>query len=168
MGATRFCATHVVRAPVERVLAFYRAPDVLRRLTPPSVAVHVVSAEPLGENSVLEFDLGLPLVPRKVVAVRWRARHSGFESAHDAHGALVRHAFTDVMEAGPLAAWRHRHEFSRAELGGTRVRDVIDYAHHAGPRSWPARLAFNNASLSLLFAWRALVSRVLLGGRASA
>lgn len=158
----RFAATHSVGAPLERVLAFYRSADALRRLTPPPVAVHVISSEPLGEGSVAEFDIGLPLIPRSLAAVRWRARHSDFSTDAGKDGRLARHAFADRMELGPLKSWRHMHEFTHTESGGTRIADVVDFEHYTGPRSWPARMAFNRGSLACLFAWRALVSRAIL------
>lgn len=160
----RFSAAFTVRAPLERVLKLYQSPEALRQLTPPLVAVHVIAADPLGEGSGLEFDLALPLVPRSVAAIRWRARHSDFESEFGADKRLIRHAFADSMEVGPLAAWRHVHTFSRTEGDDTHVADTIDYEHHDGVQSWPARAAFNNNALSCLFAWRALATRFLLRG----
>jgi len=195
----RFATAHTLSAPLEKVLAFYSSPVALQRLTPPPVAVRAVRCEPLGERSLAEFDLCVPFTS---IGVRWLARHSGFTSEKGMDGTLVKYAFVDKMELGPLASWRHLHEFSRTKCGGTRVADSIDYSHLPGVRGFPTRVScpcypqatppcpnehthntlippspyfnepthntppnkvlFNYASLSVLFGWRALISRVLL------
>jgi ligand-binding SRPBCC domain-containing protein len=165
----KYAFVHTLEAPLERVLRFYARPDVLQLLTPPLVHVSVVRSDPLAEGSIAEFALR-PLLAPSALALRWRARHVDFASRR-VGDALVEHRFTDVMDLGPLAAWRHTHEFSRIDesdkswerfgetKGGTRVRDVIELQHAPGSQGWLTRAAFNPVSLALLFTWRAYATR---------
>jgi ligand-binding SRPBCC domain-containing protein len=154
----RFVRTHTLEAPLEKVRAFYQSSDVLARLTPPLVVVDTLRCEPLGPGSIAEFELRLPFAPR-ATALRWRARHGDFATELDEHGSIAKWRFADVMEHGPLASWHHVHEFSRLDAATTRVCDQVSFQHADGARGWATRAAFNPASLSALFAWRAAATR---------
>lgn len=66
--------------------------------------------------------------------VTWRARHFGVYwrmtsriAAYDPPGYFV-----DEQIAGPFARWRHAHYFEPDGTGGTRMRDVVDFAAPLG------------------------------------
>ena len=72
----------------------------------------------------------IPGSPR--AEVPWRARHTQLDPGR---------SFTDVMESGPLASWRHHHSFSD-EGPGCQMRDTVEY-------SLPAPLANRCAARAL-------------------
>mmetsp|Transcript_21915 Transcript_21915/g.68180 ORF Transcript_21915/g.68180 Transcript_21915/m.68180 type:complete len:173 (-) Transcript_21915:196-714(-) len=167
-GIITFERAHVIRAPIERVLALYRSQDVLAKLTPPALRVHVVRGDTLGPDSVLEFTLSPPFCSSTLSLIRWRAVHSGFATRRDEYGNTLIHEFRDTMEVGPLASWTHVHSFHSRTLshgaGGkaTRVVDTIHLSHREGPMGLATRLVFSHSSLHMLFAYRALMSAWLL------
>jgi ligand-binding SRPBCC domain-containing protein len=121
--------------PVPRVFAFFSDPENLPLLMPaetqtrldrvqlvkPPVRAEGISPDPklAGAGTIL-FTSFLP-IPWLPLRQKWIARIVEFEWNHH---------FADVQQTGPFKSWHHRHEFladTRDGVGGTLVRDVIDY-----------------------------------------
>jgi ligand-binding SRPBCC domain-containing protein len=126
--------------PVPHVFAFFSNPENLPRimpaatetridklhLVPPSSStgsLHFLKAAGVGTIITTSFRL-FPLLSLRA---KWVARITEFE--------WNRH-FADVQQRGPFKRWHHRHEFvtdNRDGIGGTLVRDVIEYEVGLGP-----------------------------------
>ena len=75
------------------------------------------------------------------------------------------HHFADVQQKGPFKRWHHRHEFlpeARKGLGGTLVRDKIEYEVGFGPLDVIANLLFVERKMLHIFAGRQQVLSQLL------
>ena len=90
----------------------------IKLVSPPDVATaHSKELAGVGSEIVTSFRL-FPFLP---FHVKWTARITEFEWNHH---------FADVQIKGPFQRFYHRHELIseiRDEVGGTVVRDVIDY-----------------------------------------
>jgi ligand-binding SRPBCC domain-containing protein len=120
--------------PVERVFALFSNPENLPRIMPaasatllialklvppPETPAGVSSEKAAGVGSIISTSFRVfPLLPLRR---RWVARITEFE---------WNRYFADVQDEGPFKSWHHRHEFASAAregVGGTLVRDVIEY-----------------------------------------
>ena len=113
----RFSA--VVRAPRDRVFAFFAEPSNLMRLTPPWIRVRWAGTPPAGMHegqrvAYWVFLRGLPLP--------WRGHIRAWDPPR---------MFADVQDLGPYRSWDHEHRFEVAP-DGTRVVDVVRYAVWGG------------------------------------
>jgi ligand-binding SRPBCC domain-containing protein len=133
-----------VDAPVERVASFHFDPGALKELTPPLAGMRPLEAEPLAEGSVVRFTLGFG--PARIP---WTARHED----------VGPRGFTDVQIEGPLASWRHRHEFRPLGPDRTLVRESIAYCHRPGWRGALSRILFAPTALRALFLYRRFRTR---------
>ncbi|HEX3589866.1 MAG TPA: TIGR01777 family oxidoreductase [Pseudonocardiaceae bacterium] len=101
----------VLAAPLAEVFAWHGRPGALIRLTPPWQPVGVIAeADTLRDGKAV---LGLPF------GLRWIAQHGDFEPPD---------RFADELTSLPVY-WRHRHEFTEADLAGdpaTRLTDRVD------------------------------------------
>jgi ligand-binding SRPBCC domain-containing protein len=143
--APSFSACFVVNAPLAAVAAFHEGPDALARLQPPLSGTRFLRADPLGEGSITEFEMG-----RGFLAIRWRARHEAVQPGI---------GFTDVAEHSPMRGWRHRHEYRALGENRTEVRDRIWFEHPRGPHGLLTRLLFARPLLTALFRYRAFATR---------
>ncbi len=103
-----------IAAPPGEVFAFHESPRAIERLIPPWEHVELIestgSIRP-GARAVLRMRIG-------PFALDWVAEHTEYEQ-----GRL----FADRQVRGPFAYWYHRHIFLDDGLGGTILRDEIDY-----------------------------------------
>jgi ligand-binding SRPBCC domain-containing protein len=134
-----------VEAPLEAVAAFHRDTRVLKKLTPPPIFVQLHQVEPLGEGSRSRFTMWFGPFP-----VHWTAVHTRVDRLH---------GFTDTQEKGPMAAWRHVHQFEAISPHRTRVRDHVEFTYRPGPAGWISRLLFHPIAMKFLFAYRAWATR---------
>ncbi|MGP5164523.1 TIGR01777 family oxidoreductase [Arthrobacter rhombi] len=156
--------------PREEAFAWFSRPGALVRLLAPfSGSVHAEPSDGLNVGSTAVIGIGAPgqlglgLGPAVgAVAgplhlpgwakpeIPWHARHVGLVPGH---------SFTDVMESGPLASWRHEHVFEEDD-GGTLMRDSVAYDLPLTTSSGPlGRLSGwgkerFNAELNRLFGYR--------------
>jgi ligand-binding SRPBCC domain-containing protein len=102
-----------VGRPRPDVFALFADPSTLSRLTPPSMAVRLLTpARTMTAGTVLDYRmrwLGLP--------VSWRAYIREFDEPY---------RFMDVQVRGPFARWEHRHRFLE-EDAGTVIEDRVVY-----------------------------------------
>jgi ligand-binding SRPBCC domain-containing protein len=119
----RFVKESRIGAPPSAVFAFHESPGALERLMPPWEKVELEegggSIKP-GSRVVLKTWLGpLPL--------RWVAEHTEYEPGR---------MFADRQVSGPFASWSHRHLFLDDGVGGTILRDEVEYQP---PLGWLGR-----------------------------
>jgi len=143
-----FDYTFTVWAPLANVAKFHDDTRALKRLTPPPIFVQIHKVEPLAEGSISDFTLWFGPMP-----VHWVAVHSNVEPQR---------GFTDTQQQGLLKHWAHTHTFTAEGEALTRVREHIEYEHHAGWRGLLSRLLFPKPGLYLLFTYRKLVTRRLV------
>ena len=110
----KFVKESRINAPPALVFAFHESEGALARLTPPWEKVEVVeggkSIRP-GSRVVLRTKLG-------PIALRWVAEHTEYDPPH---------LFADRQVSGPFASWYHRHHMIDDGVGGTILRDEVDY-----------------------------------------
>jgi ligand-binding SRPBCC domain-containing protein len=123
-----------IRLPAARVFEFFSDPKNLPRLMPVSSQTRLEKLDlipapipPSGNSAEKAAGVGsmittsFLLFPPLPFRARWIARITEFEWNHH---------FADLQEKGPFKSWHHRHEFlgeSRSGVGGTLIRDNVDY-----------------------------------------
>jgi ligand-binding SRPBCC domain-containing protein len=129
--------------------------DDLRLVPPPSSPDSASFPRAAGVGTVIVTSFRMfPFLPMRA---QWVARITEFE--------WNRH-FADVQDKGPFKRWDHRHEFlaeSRNGVGGTRVRDVIEYEVGFGALGSVANVLFIERQMRGTFAERQRVLPRLLG-----
>lgn len=115
-----------VNAPLEEVWEFHSKIDGLTKLTPRWMNLRIQNVSHsngsdsriLTEGSTVSMSLKpLGVLPR----VSWTSRIVHREESPNMA------MFEDEMVRGPFRKWLHTHEFYK-ENGGTRIRDVVEYA----------------------------------------
>src|SRR5688500_4907941 len=99
-----------------------------------SVELHTRSTSATQERAVAGRTTGLLHAGDQVT---WLARHLGVWQELTSRITVFDrpHYFRDSMVRGAFKRFDHDHFFT-AEGGGTRVRDVFDYAAPLGPLGW--------------------------------
>lgn len=115
-------------------------PGALERLLPPWENVRVVARE----GGIDDGGLVHVKLRRGLFKVDWKMRHTAFEP-----GRL----FRDEQESGPLARWRHTHEFEPAD-GGALLRDRIEWEPPLGASAPPVAKSVVHHELRRNFAFR--------------
>jgi ligand-binding SRPBCC domain-containing protein len=128
-----------VKAPLEKVTAFYSDTRALKILTPPPVIVQLKRVETLAEDSTAEFVMWMGPVP-----VYWIAKHSEVNPME---------GFTDTQIKGPFSHWQHKHSFHSIDEHTTEVKDVIEARFSRHPY-WAVICRLMWVSLPTLFAYR--------------
>jgi ligand-binding SRPBCC domain-containing protein len=139
-----FETTFTVNAPLESVAAFHADTSALKILNPPLFFVQFHRIDPMAEGSIAEFTLWMGPLP-----IRWRAVHSGVGPG----------GFTDTMENGPMASWRHTHRYAAVDEETTRIYEHIEYEYPAGWRGLLSRILFSRLGLTALFTYRKWATR---------
>jgi len=142
-----FDYSFTVPASLQAVRDFHRDTSALKRLTPPPTIVQLISIEPLAEGSVSRFVLWVGPLP-----LRWTAVHRD----------VTEHGFTDVLAAGPAAAWAHTHRFTPLSSNLTRIDEHIEFEHKSGLWGLVTRLLFSWPNLYFMFTYRKLATRWFL------
>lgn len=140
-----------VSAPVDEVFAFYDDPVNLGRLMPPPVRFQLVRVDPTPPQpgSIFEFRYGLGPIQRT-----WTVHLID---------RVENERFVDETLSGPMARFQHSHTFT-AGRRGTWIEDRVDF--HVGPNG-PAGVALDflaGLAMRLIFVWRGMRQRQLLGG----
>lgn len=118
---SRFTHSTALPHPRSDVFAWHGRPGAFTRLTPAALAA--VVGEPTNGLEV-GSTARLRLQPAELLGlagVGWAARHTEYRPGI---------GFTDVMDRGPMASWRHRHTFSDAvqdHRPGCLIDDEVSY-----------------------------------------
>jgi len=139
-----FETSFTVKAPLEAVAAFHADTSALKILNPPLIIVQLHRVDPMAEGSISEFTLWMGPLP-----IRWRAVHSNV----DLNG------FTDTLENGPMASWRHSHRFEAIDKDTTQINEHIEYEYPSGWRGLASRILFGRLGLTALFTFRKWATR---------
>ncbi|MCA0438574.1 MAG: TIGR01777 family oxidoreductase [Actinobacteria bacterium] len=120
-------ATTALDHPPQTVFEWHTRPGAFQRLTPPGfgrVESEASAGLAVGSRATLRVAVpGMRLPGLPPASVRWVARHDSFDPPR---------SFSDVMESGPMASWRHHRTFeprpSGAEpAGGTELVERVSY-----------------------------------------
>jgi len=136
----RFVKESRIAVPPAVVFAFHEAPGALERLTPPWERVRVVE----GGNSLLSGSRVVLRMKLGPIPIRWEAEHTEYEPG----------LFADRQVHGPFAKWYHRHLFLDDGVGGTRLRDEVDYELPLGRLGRWLGGAFIEQKLGRMFDYR--------------
>lgn len=151
--------------PLEGVFAFFANPVNLPPLMPawqdarieeaalksavaaqpsPSGVQYRSTAAGTGTTMILSFRA----IPKLPIRLNWYARITEFEwNDH----------FCDEQDRGPFAYWRHCHRVSSAlrdGVGGTLIRDELEYAFPGGPLGDVANALGGRAQIRSIFKYR--------------
>jgi ligand-binding SRPBCC domain-containing protein len=128
--------------------------DQLQIVPPPESLDSLTFPHAAGIGTVMTTSFRMfPLLPLRA---QWIARITEFEWNHH---------FADVQDKGPFKRWHHRHEFlaeARDGVGGTLVRDVIEYEVGFGPLGALANSLFIARQMRGTFAVRQRILPQLL------
>ncbi len=139
-----FETSFTVNAPLEAVAAFHADTSALKILNPPFIIVQLHRVDPMADGSISEFTLWMGPMP-----IRWRAIHSD----------VGPNGFTDSLDDGPMATWRHTHRFEAIDDYKTQIHEQIEYEYLSGWRGLAPRILFGHLGLTALFTYRKWVTR---------
>ncbi|MBV8365646.1 MAG: TIGR01777 family oxidoreductase [Candidatus Eremiobacteraeota bacterium] len=107
--------TVTVKAPLERVFAFFADASNLARITPPGLDFRMRTATPveMQRGAVIEYTLKV-----RGVRMRWKSLITDWRPLE---------SFVDYQVRGPYELWRHEHIFEERP-GGVAVRDRVAYS----------------------------------------
>jgi ligand-binding SRPBCC domain-containing protein len=103
-----------VALPLDEVFRFFSDAANLQEITPAYLDFQILTPPPidLRRGTLLDYRLAWHGIP-----IRWRTKILEWNPPH---------SFVDLQLKGPYKLWHHTHTF-RAEHGGTRVGDVVNY-----------------------------------------
>ena len=141
-----------VARPRDEVFAFFSEAANLERITPPSLRFVIKTRGPIEMQAGTLIDYEIALWS---VGFHWQTRIELFEPTF---------RFVDVQLQGPYRSWRHTHEFADT-VGGTIVRDRVEYELPLGPLGEIARILFVDRQLRSIFGFRREVIGEIFGAR---
>ena len=139
-GVNTYVSESMVRAPLERVFAFFSDPANLARMTPPEMGFASSPPNDATLRRGMTIDHGVTVYGMRM---RWRSLIASV--------APMRR-FSDVQVRGPYQLWRHTHEFGERE-GGVVVRDLVEFTLPYAPLS-DVVLGRVRRDLDRIFAYR--------------
>lgn len=122
---SHFTASTALPVSAAEAFAWHARPGAFERLVPPWETLRVVErADGLENGGVVVLE-----VRRGPFRRRWVARH---------HDVVPGVSFSDTMEKGPFAEWKHVHRFFDTLDGAGSLSDEIEYRLPLGPLGRPA------------------------------
>ena len=117
--------------PLIRLETFIRAPAAVCFDLARSIDLHALAPSPLPHRAVGGVTGGLIGLGEEVT---WEAALFGVRLLMTSKIVALDapREFTDEMQRGPFARWRHTHRFEPSG-GGTIMRDLADFASPLGP-----------------------------------
>lgn len=118
-----FYAEQFVGKPPEELFQFFKDPNNLEQITPPSLNFHItkISGTEVRQGTIIDYRLKIHGVPAK-----WKTEIDEWSPPYK---------FVDNQKSGPYQLWHHTHEF-RPFLGGTLMVDRIRYRLPLGYLGW--------------------------------
>lgn len=106
--------TTFIKAPLDKVFAFFSDPRNLARITPESMGFEIVEApaRAVREGDRIRYRIRVMGIP-----LRWTTLITRWEENV---------VFADLQERGPYRHWLHTHTF-RAVDGGVEMGDLVEY-----------------------------------------
>jgi ligand-binding SRPBCC domain-containing protein len=104
----------LVPRPLVEVFAFFENPENLGTLTPPSMAMIILTPGPMVMKTGMVIDYAVRIVGLRH---RWTSLIAAYDPPH---------GFADVQLKGPYSFWHHTHLFRETD-GGTLIRDEVRY-----------------------------------------
>lgn len=144
----RIESTVDIGVPVEDVFAYYADPASVIRMTPPELHLKIVKADtPLRQGARVAFYMRPRMLPFEF---RWDLMIRDF---------VLNQSFSEVLERGPFALWRHEHRFLSLDPGRSRVTDTIVYDRPLGFAGQLLGASFVKGMLHKMFQYRERVLR---------
>lgn len=162
-----------VRAPIERVFAFFSDAGNLESITPPIVGFRILTPQPIAmkAGALIDYSIRLHGLP-----IRWRTRINAWEppaplgaGTGGLGDGMARGRFVDEQLSGPYRVWIHEHVFEACGPGNawTFVRDHVRYGVPGGPGlERLVERAFIRPRLEQIFHYRKRAIERRLGSRA--
>lgn len=126
--------------PLEEVFEFFENPYNLARITPPDLALRILTRNlEMRKGAAIEYQFRWLFL-----TLGWKTLISVYEPPH---------LFVDEALKSPYSSWRHWHRF-RSVKGGTVISDEV---HYALPLGWTGRAvhaAFVRPQLLATFRFR--------------
>lgn len=127
--------------PLATTFAFFADAGNLEALTPRSLHFEIRTPRPIVMRAGLQIDytirfFGFPMHWRTLIEI-WEPEQR----------------FVDVQLKGPYKSWRHEHRF-KAEDGGTRILDRVDYQLYGGPLAPLIHVSLVGRQLKSIFDYR--------------
>lgn len=134
-------AEQVVPKPLDEVFAFFDRPENLEKLTPGSLAFHILTPKPIDMKvgTLIDYTIRIWGVP-----LHWRTLITTYEPPH---------RFVDEQLKGPYAMWHHTHTFTEVE-GGTKIEDHVRYAMPFGLLGSVVHAVYVRRDLERIFSYR--------------
>ncbi|MDG0816360.1 TIGR01777 family oxidoreductase [Bdellovibrio svalbardensis] len=140
-GEEIFYAEQFVSIPPEELFTFFREPQNLEQITPPSLKfeIQAVSTPQIQEGTLIDYNLKIHGVPAK-----WKTEINEWHPPYK---------FVDNQLKGPYSLWHHTHEF-RPFCGGTLMVDRVRYRLPMGYLGWLVAGAFVKKDVTQIFKFR--------------
>ncbi len=129
----------------EDLFAWHARRGAFERLVPPWAPVRLEHFEGIRDGDTAVLRLGAP-----PLALRWVARHEGYEAGHQ---------FRDVQVRGPFARWRHTHRTEPRGPGESTLHDHLRYRLPAHVLAQPLVGAHVRRQIERQFAYRHRLTR---------
>lgn len=129
---------------IEEVFDFFKRPENLEKITPPSLGFQILTPSPIRmeKGRIIDYRIKVLGIPQ-----RWRSVITDYEPPH---------RFVDEQLTGPYSFWHHTHEFTQ-KSEGTLIADQVRYALGWGLAGDLAHALFVDSQLQSIFDYRSKV-----------
>jgi uncharacterized protein (TIGR01777 family) len=140
-GEEVFYSEQFVPQPPEEIFHFFKDPQNLENITPPSLNFNIqsVSTPEIEQGTVINYKLKIHGFPAK-----WKTEIDEWKPPF---------RFVDNQTSGPYQLWHHTHEF-KPFLGGTLMVDRVRYRLPLGYMGWLAASKWVRKDVEEIFKFR--------------
>lgn len=140
-GEEVFYAEQFVAIPPEELFTFFREPQNLEQITPPSLRfqIQAVSTPQIQAGTLIDYNLKI-----HGVSAKWKTEIDEWQPPYK---------FVDNQLKGPYRLWHHTHEF-RPFCGGTLMVDRVRYRLPLGYLGWLMGSSFVKKDVEQIFKFR--------------